>query len=260
MRAWDRLVARAAEQHGYVTTRDARELDIDPAQLRLMAARGRLERAGRGAGKRATTGSRFPTVPRVIDALQTKPAEDDATFEGSAVRGRHSISELGLIQFSPRYIYHLLARLTAYVDVAAGRPDGCPTYIDRGGADPLDIEHMWAWDPSRFADEFPDTRSFEEARNDIGGLLLLPADVNRSYQDKAYEDKVAQYAKQNFWAASLHASAHEHQPQCTSFIAREGLPVKAYEHVGKAEQQGRNALVLDVANKIWSPWKLEVFR
>jgi predicted transcriptional regulator of viral defense system len=48
MRAWDRLVQRAAEQHGYVTTRDARDLDIDPTQLRLMAARGGLEHVGRG--------------------------------------------------------------------------------------------------------------------------------------------------------------------------------------------------------------------
>lgn len=40
---------RAAEQHGYVTTRDARDLGIDPAQLRLLAARGRLERVARGA-------------------------------------------------------------------------------------------------------------------------------------------------------------------------------------------------------------------
>jgi predicted transcriptional regulator of viral defense system len=57
MRVWDRVIERAAEQHGYVTTRDARELDIDPTQLRLMAARGRLERAGRGV-------YRVPMLPR----------------------------------------------------------------------------------------------------------------------------------------------------------------------------------------------------
>lgn len=57
MQLWDRLVERATEQHGYVTTRDARELDIDPTQLRLMAARGRLERAGRGV-------YRVPVLPR----------------------------------------------------------------------------------------------------------------------------------------------------------------------------------------------------
>jgi len=48
MAIWDQLVERAAEQHGYVTTRDAHDLGIDPTQLRLLAARGRLERVGRG--------------------------------------------------------------------------------------------------------------------------------------------------------------------------------------------------------------------
>ncbi|SPM37826.1 Transcriptional regulator, predicted component of viral defense system [Mycobacterium rhizamassiliense] len=53
----DRLVERAAEQHGYVTTRDARDLGIDPTQLRLLAARRRLEHVGRGV-------YRVPVLPR----------------------------------------------------------------------------------------------------------------------------------------------------------------------------------------------------
>lgn len=57
MAIWDRVVERAAEQHGYVTTHDARDLEIDPTQLRLLAARGRLERVGRGA-------YRVPVLPR----------------------------------------------------------------------------------------------------------------------------------------------------------------------------------------------------
>jgi predicted transcriptional regulator of viral defense system len=48
MAIWDRVVEQAAEHHGYVTTRDARDLGIDPTQLRLLAARGRLERVSRG--------------------------------------------------------------------------------------------------------------------------------------------------------------------------------------------------------------------
>jgi predicted transcriptional regulator of viral defense system len=42
-----------------VTTRDARDLDIDPTQLRLMAARDRLERTGRGV-------YRVPILPRGV--------------------------------------------------------------------------------------------------------------------------------------------------------------------------------------------------
>jgi predicted transcriptional regulator of viral defense system len=48
MAIWDRLVELAAEQHSYVTTRDAREIGVDPVQLRLLTARGRLEHTGRG--------------------------------------------------------------------------------------------------------------------------------------------------------------------------------------------------------------------
>jgi uncharacterized protein with ParB-like and HNH nuclease domain len=198
-------------------------------------------------------------LPDLIDTLQKKLAEDDATFEGSRVRGRHGIADLGLNQFSRRYIYHLLARLTAYVDLAAGRADGFPTYVDRSGPNPLDIEHIWASN-SGLVEEFPDTKSFDEARNNIGGLLLLPADVNRSYQAKTYEEKVGQYARQNYYAASLHPSAYQHQPQFTSFIACERLPFKPYTHFGKAEQKERNALVLELANRIWSPASLDSFR
>lgn len=53
----DQVIERAVEQHGYVTTRDARDLGIDPTQLRLMAARGRLERVARGV-------YRVPVLPR----------------------------------------------------------------------------------------------------------------------------------------------------------------------------------------------------
>ena len=51
------MLERAVEQHGYITTRDARAIGVDPAQLRVMAARGRLERVGRGA-------YRVPVLPR----------------------------------------------------------------------------------------------------------------------------------------------------------------------------------------------------
>ena len=45
---FDILLEKAVDQHGLVTTDDARELGLDPAQLRLLAARGKLERTGRG--------------------------------------------------------------------------------------------------------------------------------------------------------------------------------------------------------------------
>lgn len=53
---WERLYEVALDQYGYVTSRDARELDIDVVQLGIMHSRGQLERIDYGL-------YRFPLVP-----------------------------------------------------------------------------------------------------------------------------------------------------------------------------------------------------
>ncbi len=55
-RAFTALLEHAQQRYGYLTPDDARELGIDPAQLRLMAARDTLEHVGRGL-------YRMPLVP-----------------------------------------------------------------------------------------------------------------------------------------------------------------------------------------------------
>jgi uncharacterized protein with ParB-like and HNH nuclease domain len=205
-------------------------------------------------------GIRDKSLPELIDVLKDRLAQQDATFEGSPSRGRRGIAELGLNQFSRRYIYHLLARLTSYIEVGSGKPDLFDEYVDRTVKNPNDIEHIWADDYERFEVECPTRQDFDQWRNHVGGLLLLPADVNRSYQDKPFAEKAPHYAKQNLYAASLTAAAYQHQPRFQAFIAHEGLPFKAYERFGKAEQQERRALVLDLANRVWSPERLEEYR
>lgn len=203
---------------------------------------------------------RGKSLNELIDVLTDRLAQDDVTFEGSPARGRGGIAELGLNQFSRRYIFHLLARLTAYVDTGAGKADGFPAYVDRQQKNPYDIEHIWADRYERYRDECPTEQDFITWRNHVGGLLLLPADVNRSYQDKSFSDKAPHYAKQNFYAASLTAAAYEHQPQFLAFIDREQLKFEPYSHFGKAEQQARRELVHRLVNTVWSPSRLEELR
>ena len=90
---------------------------------------------------------------------------------------------------------------------------------------------------------FATAQEFQEWRGHVAGLLLLPADVNRSYQDKPFAEKSPHYAKQNLFAASLTASAYEHQPQFDAFRRQWRLPFKAYETFGKAEQKERREFV-----------------
>ena len=200
---------------------------------------------------------RGKSLPELVSILTNKLTQSDITFEGSVSKGRTGINGLSLNQFSRRYIYHLLARVTSFVEVGSGKPDLFDKYVDRSSPNPCDIEHIWANDFDQYRTECASQQEFDELRNRVGGLLLLPADVNRSYQDKSFEDKSPHYAKQNLYAASLTGSTYEHQPQFDNFRTTRGLPFKPYEKFGKAEQLERTLLIKQMANQIWSHERLK---
>jgi predicted transcriptional regulator of viral defense system len=74
-RTFTTLLNHAQQQYGYLTPDDARELKVDPTQLRLMAARHTLEHVGRGL-------YRMPMVP----ATQL-----DAYMEATLWTGRRGV-------------------------------------------------------------------------------------------------------------------------------------------------------------------------
>ena len=148
----------------------------------------------------------------------------------------------------------------AYTESHSGRPDLFDKYVDRTVRNPLDIEHIWADDYQQHSDECSTIQEFNEWRSHVGGLLLLPADVNRSYQDQPFDEKAPHYAKQDLYSASLTEAAYQHQPQFTAFVGTTGLPFHSYQKFGKAEQLERRALVLALAKLVWNPDRLEEYR
>ena len=203
---------------------------------------------------------RGKSLDDLIDTLCAKLDQDNVGFEGSVSPQRYGLTDLRLNQFSRRYIYHLLARLTAYVEAGSGMSDLFDKYVDRQTKNPCDIEHIWADDYSRYKAECPTQQDFDEWRNNVAGLLLLPADVNRSFQDKPFAEKAPHYSKQNLYAASLTATAYQHQPQFLGFINTHGLTFRPYETFGKDEQVERRWLVLSLALRVWSPERLNSYR
>jgi hypothetical protein len=90
-------------------------------------------------------------------------------------------------------------------------------------------------------------------------LVLLPADVNRSYQHKTFEEKSPQYAPQNFYAATLTESAYRNQPKFDAFLKEQQLPFKYYSSFQKQEQLERRELVAALANRVWEPERLKAY-
>lgn len=200
---------------------------------------------------------RNKSLSDLVQILTTKLADDDVTFDGVASKGRKGIDGLGLNQFSRRYIFHMLARFTAYTEVSSSKPDLFDKYVDRDIKNPCDVEHIWADDFGRYQGVFATREEFQDWRDHIAGLLLLPADVNRSFQAKPFEDKAPHYAKQNLYAASLTEAAYQHQPQFKAFVEGQRVPFKPYKTFGRAEQLERRELVKALVSRIWSPERLE---
>jgi uncharacterized protein with ParB-like and HNH nuclease domain len=199
---------------------------------------------------------RGKNIAELEQILSDRLQNDEFDFDGHAVRGTTGINGFRLNQFSKRYIYHMLARITSYIEINSGRRDLFDTYVDRQEANSMDIEHIWANNYLDHSAEFQNPEEFQEFRNNIAGLLLLPADVNRSYQDRPFQEKSPYYAQQNLLAASLTPEAYHHQPQFLRFIERTHLPFEAYETFGRAEQMQRRVLIAQLVNKIWSPDRL----
>lgn len=126
----------------------------------------------------------------------------DVTVEG--------IAKFGLNQFSGRYILHILARFTSYVNVLMGNSSHFEEYMDRKRqGNTYDIEHILPNKYEDYKDSFTDYDDFEFSRNQIGNLIILTRDKNRSYQAMKYSEKVQNYAGDNILAKALNPIAYK---------------------------------------------------
>ena len=200
---------------------------------------------------------RRKSIGELVDILMQKLQSDEVTFRGYAARDRYGLDDLALNQFSRRYIFHLLARLTAFTEAGSGHADLFDKYVDRTVKNPFDIEHICPDNFSKYGTEFSSAQEFQRWRNHVASLLLLPADVNRSLQDKPYSEKVGHYTKQNFYAASLAPDIYKHQPQFEKFRSTANLPFQPFSNWTKIEQAQRRKLVEALVDCVWSPQRLK---
>jgi uncharacterized protein with ParB-like and HNH nuclease domain len=163
---------------------------------------------------------------------------------------------LGLHMQNGSAIHRILARMTAYVEAESGKTLNFDTLVSDRIKNRYQVEHIWANRYDRHQDEFDHPADFREYRNRIGDLVLLPSDINQSFRDKPYEDKIEHYSKQNMLLASLSPKAYEHEPGFRQFKERTGLPFRAHEQFKRADIDARQMLFLEIAKRVWDPQQI----
>lgn len=164
---------------------------------------------------------------------------------------------LRMHQQNRRHIHYLLARITDHLERSAGGSQRFVEYMNRGGKNGYEIEHIWANKPEWHTDEFHHPSEFAEYRNRIGGLLLLPKSFNASYGSLPYEDKLKHYNAQNLLARSLHPECYEHNPGFLKYAQHDSLPFKSHQEFKRADLDARQSLYRELAERVWDPRRLE---
>ncbi len=191
---------------------------------------------------------RRKSVPELAKLLRERLDADPVTFA--------STNRFYLTEMNGPQIHRLLARMTEYLETRSGQTSRYSEYAQRGRKG-YEIEHVWADHPERHTDEFAHQSEFQQYRDRIGGLLLLPKSFNASYGDLPYAEKRVYYDSQNLLARSLHEQAYAHNPGFLRFIEVSGLPFRSHAEFKKADLDARQELYRRLAEQIWNPERLE---
>lgn len=150
-----------------------------------------------------------------------------------------------------RFVKHLLSRLTCYIDNLIGKNTTYVTYQEPDGKQ-FEIEHIWANIYDEHKDEFDQIVDFQNWRNSIGALILLPQGTNQSFSSDKYEDKLEHYLKENTYAQTLHPTYYSKNPNFLKSDVIRSLQFKAHPHFKKADIEVRQRLVQRICENLWS--------
>ena len=155
-------------------------------------------------------------------------------------------------------VHLVLARLTEFIEYKSGCTTRFVEYSNqarsKGG---YQIEHVLPNDYQKFSEEFSDQNTFQDFRNLIGGLLLIPGKENASLGNKPFEEKVEIYSRGNLLASSLHKNTYKNNPAFMNFITQNSIPFEPKTEFNKKQLLQRQNLYIKIANLCWSPERIE---
>lgn len=99
---------------------------------------------------------------------------------------------------------------------------------------------------------FADAKEYDDRRNLLGALTLLPRARNRSLQDERYSNKLAVYSTENTLAKSFCDGFYQNNPKLTAFLAANPeVQLKAIGDFTSADIDERANVYMAVAKKTW---------
>lgn len=162
------------------------------------------------------------------------------------------IMNFRLHQQNKKLIQFILARITNHIEMKCGIQSNFEDYISKEIKKPFEIEHIWANKFVEHQDEFRQEHEFEDFRNRLGALILIPEGFNQSYGDLPYEKKIPHYFGQNLLAKTLSLQCYENNPSFMKYKSESRIDFKPHEHFKKQDIIERQKLYQKICEEIWS--------
>jgi len=161
-----------------------------------------------------------------------------------------AVDDFRLHGMNRKFVKHLLSRVSSYVDNLVGKDTNYVSYHHPKGRQ-FEIEHIWGNKFEEHKDEFDQKEDFQEWRNSIGALILLPNGTNQSFNSDKYAEKLKHYIKENTFAQTLHSHYYEKNPNFLKSPIINELDFKSHKEFKKENILERQELVKRICEKIW---------
>ena len=144
-----------------------------------------------------------------------------------------------------------MSRISGYVDEDIGKNSNYVDYHHPKGKQ-FEIEHIWADKFERHSDEFEQEIDFNNWRNSIGALILVPNGTNQAYKDAEYREKLKHYVKENTYAQTLCEAFYEKNPNFLNSDTIQKMKFRPHPEFKKRDIEERTQLVQRICEEIWS--------
>jgi uncharacterized protein with ParB-like and HNH nuclease domain len=182
-------------------------------------------------------------IQSLQDTLKAKLNEMPEHWDG--------IENFRLHGMNRAFVKFLLSRITGFIEQQSGNSTTFSTYYVSPGKKPFEVEHVWADKFDEHRHEFEQQHEFDNYRNRIGDLLLLPQGTNQSYGAMSYAEKLGHYLKENLLVKSLHPKTYENNPNFLRMARDLKLDFKPHQTFSKTDIDERQELIQSICEVIW---------
>lgn len=186
---------------------------------------------------------RNKSVVEVGKILAKKLVDIDENLRGLSALAMHGQNK--------QFIKFLLSRITAHIEQQSGKSTTFSTYFNNSNGRPFEIEHIWADKMHYHSDEFKQINEFNDFRNKLGDLILLPRGTNQSFGAMKYEKKLPHYIKENLLAQSLHVECYDRNPNFLNYIKSSKLSFKDHPEYKINDVNDRQELYKEICDEIY---------